>query len=221
MKIKLLAALFTAAVAAHLNATEVVTTSYAAWTATVTGTPAEWDFSFSGGSSYSSAAGYTLNAGTYGPLTVTGPDGSGYSLNENPTYFDSTTSQNVTTLEGASDGVGSMVFTTPSAGLTAFSLGLGELGTASPITVTLSDGETFSVSPGVNGDVFLGFSSSTAITSFTLSTTGGSNIELTDFNAGASSEPEPAAEVTTFAMIGSGLLFFLSRRRIVSSLFRT
>jgi len=222
MKIKLLAAmLFSAAIAARLNATEIVTASYAAWTSTVTGTPAEWDFSFSGGSSYSSAAGYTLNAGSYGPFTVTGPDGSGYSLNENPGYFDSTTSQNVTTLEGASDGVGSMVFTAPSAGLTAFSLGLGELGAASPITVTLSDGETFSVSPGVNGNQFIGFSSATAITSFTLTTASGSNIELTDFDAGASSQPEPAAEVTTLSMIGSGLLFFFARGRKFSSLFRT
>jgi len=211
MKFTLFAAMMFVAV--HLNATEIVTSSYAAWTATVTGAPAEWDFSFSGGTSYSTAAGYTLNAGSYGPLTVTGPDGSGYLLNENPSYFDSTTSQNITTLESASDGLGSMVFTTPSAGLTAFGLGLGELGTANPITVTLSDGETFSVTPGVNGDVFLGFSSAAAITSFTLSTASGSYIELTDFDAGTSSEPQPAAEVTPLLMIGSGLLFFLARGR--------
>jgi hypothetical protein len=224
MKFKLFSALIFAAAVAHLNATEIVTASYAAWTATVSGAPAEWDFSFSGGTSYSTAAGYTLNAGSYGPLTVTGPDGSGYSLNENPAYFDSTTSQTVTTLESASDGVGSMVFTAPSAGLTAFALGLGELGVASPITIALSDGETFTANPGVNGDLFLGFSSATAITSFTLSTTGGSSagssIELTDFDAGASSQPEPAAELTTGIMIGSGLLFFLARGRKFSSLFR-
>jgi hypothetical protein len=219
MQIKVVSALLFAAVAGQLTATEVVTTSYSAWTATLNANaPAEWDFSFANGTAYSTAAGYTLNAGSYGPLTVTGPDGAGYSLTENTSYFDSTTSQTITTLESAGDGVGSMLFTTPASGLTAFGLGLGMVGAANPVTVTLSDGETFGVSPGIDGDAFLGFSSTTPITSFTLTTASGSNIELTDFDAGDASQPAPAAEVTPFAMIGSGLLFFLARRRILQGL---
>ncbi len=208
------ALLFSAAsLASQMHATEIVTTSYAAWTATTAGAPAQWDLAFPNGGAYSTAAGCSLNVGSYGPVNVTGPDGTGYSLNENNNYFNSSTSQYTTTLEGASDGTGSMVFTTPSAGLTAFGLGLGMLGTASPITVTLSDGETFSASPAVNGNIFLGFSSTTPITSFTLSTANGSAIELTDFQAAESSQPAPAAEVTPLLMVGGGLLAFLMRRR--------
>jgi hypothetical protein len=215
MKIQFLWALVfsAAAFAPRMNATEIVTTSYAAWTATVAGTPADWDLAFPNGGAYSTAQGYTLNVGSYGPVNVTGPDGSGYSLNENSSYFDSTTSQNVTTLEGASDGTGSLVFSTPSSGLTAFGLALGMVGTASPITVTLSDGETFTANPGVNGDEFLGFSSATAVTSFTLTTSDGSAVELVDFQAGDTGEPAPAAEVTPLLMVGGGLLAFLWRRK--------
>jgi len=213
-----------AACAPRLNATEIVTTSYAAWVATQTGTPTEWNFSFPNGGSYSTAAGYSLSVGTYGPINVTGPDGSGYSLSEDSSYHVSGTSYNLQTLQSASDGVGSMVFNTPAAGLTAFGLGLGELGTASAITVTLSDGETFTVSPSVNGTVYLGLSSQTAITSFTLKSSSGTNIELTDFFAGVSNEPAsaqaPAAEVTTALMIGTGLFIFGARRRVFSNLSR-
>ncbi len=216
------ALLAAAAFAPRLNATEVVTTSYAAWTATLTGSATEWNFSFPNGGSYNTAAGYTLSVGSYGPIVVTGPDGSGYTLSEDSSYFDSAISRNLQTLQGATDGVGSMVFTTPAAGLTAFGLGLGMLGTASPITVTLSDGESFTANPAVNGAVFLGISSATPITSFVVKTSNGSQVELTDFFAGASNEPAtaPTAEVTTALMIGTGLLVFGARRRVFSNLSR-
>jgi hypothetical protein len=220
----LCAALFAAAAcASRLNATEVVTTSYAAWTATLTGSATEWNFSFPNGGSYSTAAGYSLSVGSYGPIVVTGPDGSGYNLTENSSYYDSAISRNLQTLQGASDGVGSMVFTTPAAGLTAFGLGLGMQGTASPITVTLSDGETFTANPAANGAVFLGFSSATPITSFVLKTSNGSQVELTDFDAGGTNQTAsaPAAEVTTALMIGTGLLIFGARRRVFSNLSRS
>ena len=215
------AAIFCAvAFASRLNATEIVATSYSAWTATMTGSPTEWNFAFPNGGSYSTASGYSLSVGSYGPLTVTGPDGSGYSLSEDSSYYDSAISRSIQTLQGASDGVGSMVFTTPAAGLTAFGLGLGLLGNAAPITVTLSDGESFTSSPSVNGAAFLGLSSATPITSFVLTTSSGSTVELTDFYAGNSNEPAgtaPAAEVTTALMIGSGLLIFGARRRMFSN----
>jgi len=220
------AVLFTAAAwAPSLRATEIVTTSYAAWKATQTGNPTEWNFVFPNGGSYSTSSGYSLSIGSYGPVTVTGPDGSGYNLTEDSSYYDSAISKNIQTLQSANDGVGSMVFTTPAAGLTAFGIGLGEIGTASPITVTLSDGETFTASPGVNGAIFLGLSSQTVITSFTLTTSSGAAVELTDFFAGVSNEPAsapaPAAEVTTALMIGTGLFVFGARRRVFSNISRS
>jgi hypothetical protein len=201
-----------AAFAPRLTATEIVTTSFSAWTATLTDTPVEWDFAFSNGGSYSTATGYTLSAGSYGPLNVTGPDGSGYVLNE--AYYGSSNSP---VLQGASDGLGSMVFTTPAAGLTGMLLGLGISGNAAPVTVTLSDGESFTVNPAVDGSVLLGLSSATNITSFTLTTTSGSAVDLTDFYAADSNQTDsgsPTAEVATALMIGTGLLFIATRRKV-------
>ena len=200
------------------GATEVVTTSYTSWTTTTSGTISEWDFSLTQ-NTYDTAAGYNLNVGSFGPLTVTAPDNGGYNLQKNPGYGPSS---NVT-LQGPSDGVGSMNFVTPSAGLTAFGLGLGIAGNTAPITITMSDGETFTVSPPVNGTTFIGFSSASPITSFSLSTLNGSSVNLTDFLASMSNEPgstgdSPAAEVATALMIGSGLLFFGGCRKVYSNL---
>jgi hypothetical protein len=214
------AILCAAAFAPRLTATEIVTTSFSAWTATLTDTPVEWDFAFQNGGAYNTASGYNLSVGSYGPLNVTGPDGSGYVLNE-ADYG----SSNSPVLQGASDGAGSIVFTTPAAGLTGFLLGLGVTGNAAPVTITLSDGETFTANPALNGSFLLGLSSATDITSFTLTTSSGSAVNLTDFYAADSSETgtAPAAEVTTALMIGSGLLFFGVRRKVFSGLanFRT
>ena len=204
-----------AAFAPRLTATEIVTTSFSAWTATLTDSPVEWDFAFPNGGNYSTASGYNLSVGSYGPLNVTGPDGSGYLLNQ-ASYGPS----NSPVLQGASDGVGSMVFTTPAAGLTGFLLGIGISGNAAPVTVTLSDGETFTANPAVNGSVLLGLSSATDITSFTLTTASGSAVDLTDFYAADSNEPAdtaPTAEVATALMIGTGLLLIAARRKVFST----
>jgi hypothetical protein len=200
------------------GATEVVTTSYTSWTTTTSGSVAEWDFSIPF-NTYNTAAGYDLNVGSFGPVNVTAPDNGSYNLQKNPGYGPS----NNVALQGPSDGLGTMNFVTPSAGLTAFSLGLGITGNAAPITITMSDGETFTVSPAVNGNAFIGFSSATAITSFSLSTLNGSSVNLTDFLTGMSNEPadtgsSPTAEVATALMIGSGLLFFGGCRKVYSNL---
>lgn len=201
------------------GATEVQTSSYNSWLSTANGLATEWDFSFPS-SSFSTASGYNLNVGVFGPLNVTGPDGSGYVLNKT-----SYGSSNYLALAGPGDGVGAMNFTTPSAGLTAFGLGLGISGTAAPVQVTLSDGEAFTLNPAVGGTVFLGLSSATPITSFVLSTTAGTTVDLTDFFAATSGEPAaqapaPAAEVATALMIGTGLLFIGARRKVFSNLTR-
>ncbi len=200
--------------APRLAATEVVTTSYSAWLGTLSNNPTEWAFVFPNGGSYNTSSGYSLTTGVYSPINVTGPDGSGWILSEG--HYGSS---NSLTLQGASDGVGSMIFTAPTPGLTGFMLGVGISGKAAPVTVTLSDGETFTESPAVGGYVLLGLSSATDITSFTLTTTSGSTVELTDFFEGNSNEPAsaPAAEVATALMIGTGLLLIGARRKVFSN----
>jgi hypothetical protein len=213
------AVIFAAAMfAGSAGATEVQSTSYSAWLATVSGAPAEWNFVIPNGTVLNTAAGYNMTVGSFGPINVTGPDGSGYVLSES-------TSGGVA-LVGANDGVGTMAFATPAAGLTAFGLGVGLLGESAAITLTLSDGESFALDPAVNGSVFLGLSSATPITSFVLSTTAGSQVELNDFFGAASNEssggtaPAPTLEVATAIMVGTGLLFFGARRKVFSNLTR-
>ncbi len=206
--------------ASQAGATEVQTTSYSSWLATVNGLATEWDFSFSS-SSFNTASGYNLNAGAFGPINVTGPDGGGYVLNKT-----SYGTSNYIALAGPGDGVGTMNFTAPSAGLTAFGLGVGISGTAAPVQVTLSDGEAFTLNPALGGTVFLGLSSATPINSFVLSTASGATVDLTDFFAATSGEPggqapAPAAEVATALMIGTGLLFIGAKRKVFSNLSHT
>jgi hypothetical protein len=92
--------------------------------------------------------------------------------------------------------------------------------------MTLSDGEIFTFNPTVGGTVNAGLSSATPITSILLTTTAGSQIELTDFLAAVSNQPAdttppaPAAEVATILMIGSGLLFLGAGRKVYSNLSR-
>ncbi len=211
-------ALFSVVMFAGLaRATEVQTTSYSAWLNTVSGVKAEWDFNVPN-NTYNTSSGYSLSVGSFGPITVTGPDAGGYNLTKNPGYGPS----NAVTLEGAGDGVGNMTFTPTGAGLTGFLLGVGISGNASPVTVTLSDGEVFTLNPSVGSNVFLGLSSATPITSFVLSTATGSQVELSDFFAAVSNQPAdtpaPTAEVATALMIGTGLLFFGARRKVFSNL---
>jgi hypothetical protein len=202
-------------------ATEVLTSSYPAWFPTTTGSAPEWDFNIPN-NTYDTASGYNLTVGSYGPLNVTAPDGGNYNLQKG-SY--TANGHSFADLAGPGDGIGSMNFTTQPAGLTAIGIGLGITGNAAPITITLSDGETFTANPAVNGLAFVGLSSSTPITSFVLTTSSGSSVQITDFFAAISNEPAsdpdaPAAEVTTALMIGTGLLAFGARRRVFSNLSR-
>lgn len=212
-KAKILTAVFFAAItsAAQAGATEVLTSSLSAWSGTITGAKSEWDGNIPN-NTYNTSSGYNLNVGSYGPIIVTGPDGSGYNLSKN--YYGS-----FITLAGPSDGSGRLVFVTPAAGLTAFVLDLGITGSAGPISITLSDGEAFVANPTVGGLSLLGFSSATPITSFVLATSSGSQIQLADFYAGLSNEPAPTplAEVATALMIGSGLSLFGACRKVYSN----
>ncbi len=205
----------------QLGATTVTSTTFAAWTGT-TSADSEWTFTFPNGGSYDTAAGYSLNtsSSTYGTTNVKGPNGSGYTLNEG-TYVSG--GRNYQSLQSASNGIGTMVFTAAAGGLTAADLGLGISGNSAPVTITLSDGETFIASPTVGGILVWGFSSSTDITSFTLSTTSGTSIDLADFYAGTSTETAaetPTVELATAIMVGSGLVLLGARRKVFSNLSR-
>jgi hypothetical protein len=202
------------AVAVHADATTIQTASYSAWTATLAGTGSESSMYFSG-SAYSSPSGWPTTIGSYGTFVATGPDDGAYSLNE-------TTYSNLSALAGANDGGGGILITAPSAGVSAGLLGIGITGSAAPVTITLSDGETFTVNPNVNATSFFGYSSSAPITSVFISTTSGSAVVLDDLWAGISNVPadtpsSPAAECATILLIAGGLVFIGAKRKIYSN----
>ncbi len=204
------------AIAGHASATTIETTSYSAWVASLTGNPTD-GFPYVSTGSYSTANGLSTSVGTYGTFVFTGPDGASYSLNQ--TYYGS---GYTSSLVGASDGTGAVNVSSLS-GVTGIMLGVGETGSGSPITVTLSDGETFTIDPTVGGTTLLGFSSSTTITSVYLTTAAGSAVVLDDLLAGVSNIPastgpsSPASECATILLISGGLVFLGAKRKIFSN----
>jgi len=133
----------------------------------------------------------------------TGPDNSSYNLT-------GVTYHSLQSLAGASDGVGVISVTAPSGGANALFLGIGSTGNT-PLTITLSDGETF---PGLSPGLF-GFSLSHPITGLTLSTTSGSQPVIDDFWYGNSSlsQDAPTVEAATYLLMGGGLLVLIGARR--------
>ncbi len=100
-----------------------------------------------------------------------------------------------------------------------------EVGILNLTQLSVVDGEKFTLTPAINGTVFLGLPSATPVTAYVTSTKEESQVELADFYGAASnqtSEPKstPAAEVATAVMIGSGLLIFGARRKVFSNLSR-
>jgi hypothetical protein len=89
-------------------------------------------------------------------------------------------------------------------------LGLATTGNT-PVTLTLSDGESFSSI----STAFFGVSISHPITWLTLTTTTGSAVIVDDFYYGVSSLPQdsPTSEGATMAMCGGGLLVLLGSVR--------
>jgi hypothetical protein len=92
--------------------------------------------------------------------------------------------------------------------------------------LSVVDGETFTLTPAINGTVFLGLSSATPVASYVMSTKAESQLELADFYGAASNQTSqtkstPAAEVATAVMIGSGLLIIGARRKVFSNLSRS
>jgi hypothetical protein len=187
-------------------ATTITSTTYSAWTAGLIGTPTELAFSpIVPGKSYSNAAGLTLTAIGNSSIgfAFTGPDNGSYKL----TGVSHNTFQS---LEGGTDATASINITTPIAGDNALFLGLATTN-GTPITLTLSDGETFSSI----ATAFFGMSISHPVTWLTLSTTAGSAVILDDFYFGASNLPQDSAvsEGATMAMCGGGLLILFGSLR--------
>jgi hypothetical protein len=90
----------------------------------------------------------------------------------------------------------------------------------SPITISLSDGETFALNPTVNGLGFLGLSNSPSSSSITAN----SQSNVTGFLSAASPDTtgstsaKPSAEFAYAVMIGGGLFLFGARRKVFSNI---
>lgn len=178
-------------------ATTITTTSYSTWdnSSYITGSTTLVDLtSLQAGLNYSNAMGYTSNG-----FNFTGPDGSSYVLTS--AYEPNVNSNG---LLGASDGVGAIDVTMPGSGDSAVFFDAQCITCGGGFTLTLSDGETFSVSNGQ-----FGLSISHDITWFKLNTNSGNRPFLEYVYFGTSSLPQdaaPAKEAATFVLIGGGLL---------------
>lgn len=208
-----LAASLTTAVSA--NATAITSTTYSAWTASLTGSPSEANMSAISLTSYNTASGLTLASTTDSTVafTFTGPDNGGYAMT-------GTTFAGTKSLAGSSDAGAGLNVAMPTAGVNAFLLSVGTTGNT-PLTLTLSDGETFALSSGL-----FGISISHPISSFLLTTSAGSEAVIDDFYYGVSDitqDPtggsgtpganEPVAEVATSLMMAGGFLFLFGAWR--------
>ncbi len=202
----------------HAGATTLTWSTYSAWNSNVTGA-IELNFNTINGTSgnYSTASGKTLNpvSGPALPFIFTGPYTGGYQLTGGE-YGNS----NIVSLYGPTAGKGNITVTLPSGGENAILLGLGTTGSATSITVALSDGESFNVAATSNSLEFLGLSISHDINWLTISAS--SEPIVNDFffassklaQDGPSGPPSgpPAAEGATLYLIGGGLLSLVGGR---------
>ena len=187
--------------------TTLTYTSFSTWKSGVTGTPVEANFNTIGSGSYSTAAGISLVPLTGDPANAfvfTGPDNGAFSLSGTSSY------DGFTGLEGAAESGAGIHIAAPAAGENAILLAAYST-SSTPLTLTLSDGENFTLSNGVYG-----FSASHPITWLTLSTTTGSQVFVDDLYFGASSSPQDAADIPEGApltMLAGGLLILIGVKR--------
>lgn len=201
--------------AGSAGATSVTTTTFSSWKATLTGSPSEANFSAISLTSYNTASGLTLPTPGSSGTTFTGPDNGGYQM----TGVDYSTYKS---LAGSTDAGAGLNVALPNGGVNAFLLSVGSTG-GTPLTLTLSDGETFSVNNGL-----FGISLSHTVSSLLLTTSAGSEAVIDDFwygnsnlvqdptggsTSGSQSGPAPVAEVATSVMIAGGFLFLFGAWR--------
>lgn len=212
--------LASAVMATNASATAIETTSFSAWQSTLTGAPIEANFSQLGYSNYSTSAGITLSgvADPTNQFTFTGPDNGGYALN-GQNY------SGMLSLVGAADVNAGINVAFSGAGQTAFLISVASVGNA-PLSIALSDGETFSLSNGVYG-----FTLPSAITSFFLSTSSSAQPVIDDFYYGVSASQQTGGtggtntpsvpEGRTLLLVMGGLLTFVgAKRNIVPRMLR-
>ena len=201
------------------TATTITTTNYATWKTDLTNTPTELNFAPVQLTNYGTAAGITLtpSGDAADPFNFTGPDKTGYVLSGYLYRF------SITTLAGASDGIGVVKVTTPSAGENALWLGLGTTNNTT-LTLQLSDGESILIGSGTTA---IGLALSQPITYFTLSTSSGSQPFIYDIWYGNSNLPQdsgsqqsPVPESSTLGLLGGGLLILVgSQRKLLQKVF--
>jgi len=194
-------------VAGEAAATTLTTNTLSIWETSgyITGSATELSFGPIQLQPYNTSSGITLY-GIQQPsvgFDFTGPDGGGYVLSGYSYH-------SLNSLAGASDAVGVMDIATPASGESAMFLSVASTGNT-PLTLSLSDGESFSVVSGA----FIGLSVSHPITWLSLSTSSGSQPILDDFYfADSSLQPDaPTAEVASFFLLGGGLLILFGARR--------
>lgn len=212
-----LAALTGALLTLNAAATTITANNFSDWKASLNGSPTEADFSPISLADYSTSAGIVLSAvgAPSTQFTFTGPDGASYSLSGT---WDN---NNAAGLQGAGDGIGYINAALSGAGQNAILLSV-ESTTGSPMTLTLSDGEIYTLS----SDNVFGLSLSHPITSFTLSAGAGTEPIIDDLWYGTSaliqdgattnSGPQdvaPAAEGATLLMVVGGTLVLFGAKR--------
>lgn len=183
-------------------ATTITATSYNTWNTStyITGSTTLVDLtSLQAGLNYSTAAGYTSSSN----YNFTGPDGGGYSLKTQ-------TFGSATGLIGASDGVGYIKVSLPGVGNSAFLLDALCESSCGTMSLTLSDGENFTVNNGQ-----FGVSISHDVTWFDLGASSGTQPFLEYLYFGTSSLPpdSPASEAATPVLVGGGLMVLLGAGR--------
>lgn len=180
----------------HGWATTITSTSLSAWEGTLAGSPTDVDFSKLKYGSYDTAAGVTLSG-----LNFTGPDNGSYKLSGQ--LYNGTVS-----LLGGTDKGSGISMAMPTGGETAFGIYFLSTGGTS-LGLTLSDGESFSLSRG-----FFGMTFSHPVSSFFLSTTQGSQAVIYDALWGVSTlpqdggvnSPSAAPEAQTILLFAAGFL---------------
>jgi hypothetical protein len=201
--------------AGSMMATTITTTSYNNWKATLTGAPTDLNFSTVTYASYNTPSGITLSA-TGNPsigFVFTGPDGSGW-------WLEGTAFTGHLGLGGSTDSGAGINVATPGGGENAILLSVAST-SGSPLTLTLSDGESFSIGTGL-----FGLTLSHPITSALLTTSAGSQAIIDDFVFGTSSltqdgsgngNPPAVSEGATFILVAAGSLILIGARRRFAS----
>ena len=201
------------------TATSITTTSYTSWKSSLIGAPSPADFNVVSRANYNTADGLTLPmiGNSSVGFVVTGPNNGAYQMV-------GTTFNNITALAGGPDAGAGLNVATPGSGVNAFLLSVGSIG-GGPLTLTLSDGESFSVAEGL-----FGITISHPISSFLLTTTAGSQAVLDDLYSGTSAldqdptnpsgsgsgtpvDTAPVAEGATSLMLAGGLLILFGAWR--------